>query len=71
MISGQADHTVPDAVTRSSCSRYSKSAAVAELKQFPGRGHSLTIDHVWEAVDYTLDWLGRHDITGRAAGSTA
>ena len=38
--------------------QYRDSAAVTELKQFEGRGHSLTIDHGWEDVAHAvLDWL--------------
>jgi hypothetical protein len=58
LISGQADHTVPDVVTRASYKRYGDSRTVTELKQFPDRGHSLTVDHGWPTVaDYTLGWL--------------
>ena len=58
LISGTADHTVPDVVTRSTLKRYRDSAAVTELKQFEGRGHSLTIDSGWkEIADATLAWL--------------
>ena len=32
--------------------------AVTELKEFPGRGHSLTIDSGWrELAEYSLTWL--------------
>ena len=45
-------------VTRSTLKQYRKSAAVTELKQFEGRGHSLTIDHGWRDVaDAVLAWL--------------
>jgi pimeloyl-ACP methyl ester carboxylesterase len=58
LISGTADHTVPDVVTRSTLKQYRHSTAVTELKQFEGRGHSLTIDHGWKDVaDAVLDWL--------------
>jgi pimeloyl-ACP methyl ester carboxylesterase len=58
LISGTADHTVPDVVTRASFNRYHRSLAVTELKQFEGRGHSLTIDHGWtEVADAVLEWL--------------
>lgn len=65
LISGQADHTVPDAVTRSAYKLYGDSPAVTELKQFPDRGHSLVIDHGWPAVaDYALRWLACQGIAG-------
>ena len=58
LISGLEDHTVPDVVTRSTLKQYRKSAAVTELKQFEGRGHSLTIDNGWrEVADAVLIWL--------------
>jgi pimeloyl-ACP methyl ester carboxylesterase len=58
LISGKQDHTVPDVSTRSTLKQYRDSAAVTELKQFEGRGHSLTVDHGWrEVADATLEWL--------------
>jgi pimeloyl-ACP methyl ester carboxylesterase len=58
LISGLADHTVPDVVTRSTLKQYRNSIAVTELKQFEGRGHSLTIDSGWKDVaDAVLSWL--------------
>ena len=44
LISGTKDHTVPDVVTRSTFKQYRDSTAVTELRQFEGRGHSLTVD---------------------------
>jgi pimeloyl-ACP methyl ester carboxylesterase len=58
LISGTADHTVPDVVTRSTLKQYRDSTAVTELKQFEGRGHSLTIDSGWRDVaEAVLEWL--------------
>ena len=58
LISGTADHTVPDVVTRSTLKQYRDSTAVTELRQFEGRGHSLTIDSGWrEVASAVLDWL--------------
>jgi pimeloyl-ACP methyl ester carboxylesterase len=58
LISGTEDHTVPDVVTRSTLKQYRDSSAVTELKQFEGRGHSLTIDSGWRDVaDAVLEWL--------------
>jgi non-heme chloroperoxidase len=60
LISGQRDHTVPDVVTRATYKLYGGSTATTELKQFAGRGHSLTLDSGWRAVaDHTLSWLAR------------
>ncbi|WP_103349367.1 alpha/beta hydrolase [Amycolatopsis sp. CA-128772] len=63
LISGTADHTVPDVVTRSTFKQYRDSAAVTELKQFEGRGHSLTIDSGWRDVaGAVLGWLHEQGI---------
>jgi alpha-beta hydrolase superfamily lysophospholipase len=63
LISGTADHTVPDVVTRSTLKQYRESTAVTEFKQFEGRGHSLTVDSGWrEVADAVLDWLRGHGI---------
>ena len=63
LISGTADHTVPDVVTRSTLKQYRDSSAVTELKQFQGRGHSLTIDSGWrEIADAILAWLRQHGL---------
>ncbi len=63
LISGTADHTVPDVVTRSTFKQYRDSAAVTELRQFEGRGHSLTVDSGWKDVaDAVLDWLRTQDL---------
>ncbi|MDL9979668.1 alpha/beta hydrolase [Microbacterium sp. ASV49] len=58
LISGTADHTVPDVVTRSSLKQYRDAMTINELQQFEGRGHSLTIDSGWDEVaDAVLKWL--------------
>lgn len=63
LVSGIADHTVPDKVTRSTFKQYRDSAAVTELRQFEGRGHSLTIDHGWQDVaQAVLTWLAEHGL---------
>jgi len=63
LVSGTADHTVPDVVTRSTLKQYRDSTATTELKQFEGRGHSLTIDAGWrEIAEAVLDWLKVNDL---------
>jgi len=58
LVSGGKDHTVPPVLVRSTLRAYSKSPAITELKEFPGRGHSLTIDSGWkELAEYSLSWL--------------
>ncbi|MFF7330223.1 alpha/beta fold hydrolase [Streptomyces sp. NPDC008150] len=65
LISGGVDHTVPDVVTRGAYKLYAKSPAVTELKQFPDRGHSLTLDHGWrEVATYALEWLDKKGVHG-------
>jgi pimeloyl-ACP methyl ester carboxylesterase len=63
LISGTEDHTVPDVVTRSTLKQYRDSTAVTELKQFEGRGHSLTIDSGWKDVaGAVLEWLRANEL---------
>ncbi|MDY0749008.1 alpha/beta hydrolase [Paucibacter sp. R3-3] len=58
LISGGADNTVPDVTTRATYRQYRKSAAVTDMQRFDDRGHSLVIDHGWEAVARDcLRWL--------------
>jgi alpha-beta hydrolase superfamily lysophospholipase len=63
LISGTADHTVPDVVTRSTLKQYRHSTALTELRQFEGRGHSLTIDSNWRDVaEAVLGWLKANNL---------
>jgi alpha-beta hydrolase superfamily lysophospholipase len=63
LLSGLEDHTVPDVVTRSTLKQYRDSTAVTELKQFEGRGHSLTVDSGWkEVADAVLEWLKVNEV---------
>ena len=64
---GGQDHTVPEAITKSTLRQYRHSDAVNDLIEFPDRGHSLTIDHGWRDVASTcLDWLAqRGSVAGR------
>jgi pimeloyl-ACP methyl ester carboxylesterase len=58
LIAGGRDNTVPEAVTRATLKQYRHSTAVTELKTFPDRGHSLTIDSGSpEVADACLAWL--------------
>ena len=55
---GGKDHTVPEAITKSTYKQYRKSKAVTEITEFADKGHSLTIDHGWrEVADSVLGWL--------------
>src|SRR5258708_4749783 len=58
LISRSEDHTVPPVLVKSTLRVYGQSPAVTELKEFAGRGHSLTIDSGWrELAEYCLGWL--------------
>jgi pimeloyl-ACP methyl ester carboxylesterase len=58
LISGTADHTVPDVTTQATFRQYRDSPAVTQLRQFEGRGHSLVIDDGWHEVAAScLEWL--------------
>ncbi len=61
ITAGGQDHTVPAAISRSTLKLYRKSPAVTELKEFPGKGHSLALDSGWrEVADAVLAWLAAH-----------
>jgi pimeloyl-ACP methyl ester carboxylesterase len=60
LIMGGRDHTVPEAITKSTLKQYRGSDAVTDLAEFPDRGHSLTIDSGWRAVaGECLSWLAK------------
>jgi pimeloyl-ACP methyl ester carboxylesterase len=62
MMGGQ-DHTVPEAITKSTVKQYRHSSAVTDLEEFSDRGHSLTIDHGWrEVADTCLTWLAKQGL---------
>jgi non-heme chloroperoxidase len=62
LTAGGRDHTVPRAITTQTRKLYyGKSSAVTDVKEFPDRGHSLTIDSGWhEVADAVLDWVRGH-----------
>jgi pimeloyl-ACP methyl ester carboxylesterase len=63
LVMGGRDHTVPEAITKSTLKQYRGSAAVTDLTEFADRGHSLTIDHGWRAVaDECLSWLSKQGL---------
>ena len=58
---GGKDHTVPEAITKSTLKQYRHSHAVTDLVEFADRGHSLTIDSGWrEVAEACLAWLSGH-----------
>ena len=57
MMGGQ-DHTVPEAITKSTLKQYRHSEAKTDLVEFEDRGHSLVVDHGWRDIaDRCLSWL--------------
>jgi pimeloyl-ACP methyl ester carboxylesterase len=63
LIMGGQDHTVPEAITKSTLKQYRTSTAVTDLVEFADRGHSLTIDSGWQGVaDECLSWLGKQGL---------
>jgi pimeloyl-ACP methyl ester carboxylesterase len=55
---GGKDRTVPKSVSMATRKRYHRSPAVTDYREFPDRGHSLTIDRGWRDVaDTVLGWL--------------
>jgi non-heme chloroperoxidase len=58
ITAGGKDHTVPPIISTSTRRLYHKSPCVTDFREFPDRGHSLTIDHGWNGVaQEVLDWL--------------
>ena len=63
LTAGGQDHTVPPAVVMATRRLYHRSPAITDLREFPDRGHSLTIDHGWrEVAQAALDWLGQRHL---------
>ncbi len=63
VTAGGEDHTVPAAISMATRKLYHKSPAVTDFRDFPDRGHSLTIDHGWrELADYVLNWLKQRSV---------
>jgi len=63
LIMGGQDHTVPEAITKSTLKQYKHSPAVTDLIEFADRGHSLTIDRGWEDVaGACLTWLDKQGL---------
>jgi non-heme chloroperoxidase len=72
LTAGGRDNTVPAAITKSTLKLYRGSSAVTKLREFPDRGHSLTIDSRWrEVAESVLGWLGEHDLVPRSEESAA
>jgi alpha-beta hydrolase superfamily lysophospholipase len=60
---GGKDHTVPEAITKSTLKQYRHSGAVTDLVEFADRGHFLTIDAGWrEVAEACLAWLNKQGL---------
>jgi len=61
VISGEKDHTVPHAIAHASYEQQkNNNMGATEFYEFPGRGHSLVIDHGWKDVaEKTLAFVKR------------
>ena len=60
IIAGEADNTVPLAITHAMFKQQSKNSGLTEIVEMPDRGHSLTIDHGWsEVADRALEFVNR------------
>lgn len=63
LTAGGSDHTVPPSIVKGTLKLYRDSGAVTELKEFPGKGHSLALDSGWrEVADAVLAWLKAHSL---------
>jgi pimeloyl-ACP methyl ester carboxylesterase len=63
LVMGGQDHTVPEAITKSTLKQYRHSSAVTEILEFEDRGHSLTIDSGWDEVaTASLEWLAKQGL---------
>ena len=58
MIAGEVDRIVPASIVRRNFRRYTRSTAVTDLREFPGRSHWIIAQEGWQevATDIAL-WL--------------
>ena len=68
VIAGGIDHVVPAAVNRASVKKFTKSKALVDYKEFPGRTHFTAGQDGWEEVaDYALSWATENATAKRVA----
>src|SRR5438067_1878805 len=61
ILSGHKDNTVPWAIANAEYHRQQRHPGVTEIREVPGRGHSLTIDHGWQEVaEMALAFVKQH-----------
>ena len=58
LITGEKDHIAPRAIAEASYRRQKRNSATTELREIPGRGHSLVFDSGWQDVAHAaLDFV--------------
>jgi non-heme chloroperoxidase len=61
LITGERDHIAPRAIAEASYRRQKRNPAATELREVPGRGHSLVFDSGWQDVAHAaLDFAKQH-----------
>jgi pimeloyl-ACP methyl ester carboxylesterase len=61
IVAGADDRIVPARVVRRNHRKYARSAAITDLREFPGRTHWIIAQDGWQEVaGYIADWLGAH-----------
>lgn len=60
IIAGELDRTVEAKMNRANARKFSRSTAVTDYREFPGRTHWIVGQPGWEEVaDHVLDWLAK------------
>jgi dipeptidyl aminopeptidase/acylaminoacyl peptidase len=68
LIAGAEDHQVPASMNRSNYRKYSRSRALTEFKEFPGRSHLIAAQEGWQEVaEYALAWAQAQPLAGAPA----
>ncbi|MCF0054759.1 alpha/beta hydrolase [Dyadobacter sp. CY356] len=58
LISGTADHTIPDSLNYDNYRKYKSGGSITDYKKFPGRTHYVLGQEGWKEVAYYIsDWL--------------
>lgn len=61
IISGELDRTAEASMNLANFRKYSRSTAVTDYREFPGRTHWIVGQPGWEEVaDHAMDWLAKH-----------
>ncbi len=69
IVAGEADNTIPLAITHAMFKLQQKNPGVTEIAEVPDRGHALTIDHGWgEVADISVDFIDRFAPANAASG---